>query len=166
METEPFATPNIVHPLPHLIESPRCKISYFVELWKVTDLATDHIKNWRPDPVNYIEAINFLDRLADAWSQDMSMLYEKDCLLFPDPKKEIAAQIASIKAIQDQAPTFCSLAVLPRRHGIPYLYAQVKDKWGVTDQEAEDLDAHLHVAYNEILTKHNGEDLEMEDEDD
>lgn len=161
---EAFATPNIVHPLPHLVGSSRCKISYFIELWKVTDMATDYIKNWRPNPVNYTEAITFLDRLSDAWFQDLSMLYERDCLLYQDPKEEVAAQFASIKAIREQAPSFCSLAVLPRWHGIPYLYAQLKHKWGVTDEEAEDLDADLHVAYNEILTKHNREYLDQEDE--
>jgi hypothetical protein len=163
---EPFATPNIVHPLPRLVESPRCTVSYFVELWEVTNLATDYIKDWRPDPADYTEAITFLDRLSDVWFQDLSMLYEKDCLLFQDPKEERASQIASIKAIREQVPSFCSLAVLPRWHGIPYMYAQLKEKWGVTDTEAEDLDAHLHVAYDEILTEHNGEDLEMKDEDD
>jgi len=166
VENEPFATPNIIHPLPHLVESPRCKISYFVELWQVTDLATDYIRNWKSSPSNFTDKINFLDRLSDVWFQDLSLLYEKNSRLYQDPKKQVASQIASIEAIRAQAPKFCSLAVLPRWHGIPYLYAQLKHKWGITDEEAEDLDGHLHVAYDEILTQLNGEDLEMDDFDD
>ncbi|KEQ72927.1 hypothetical protein M436DRAFT_82199 [Aureobasidium namibiae CBS 147.97] len=162
LENEVFVTFNIVHPLPHLVESPRCKISYFVELWEVTDLATDYIKDWRPNPTDYSDIITFLDRLSDVWFQDLSLLYEKHSCLFQDPKKKVATQVASIKVIKAQVPTFCSLAVLPRWHGIPHLYAQLKHKWGVTDEEAEDLDGHLHVAYDEILTKLTGEDLELD----
>lgn len=162
LRNEPFVTSNIIHPLPHLVESSPCRISYFVELWEVTDLATDYIKNWRPNPTNYTELITFLDRLSDVWFQDLSLLYEKNSHLFQDPKKEVAVQVASIKAIKAQVPTFCTLAILPRWHGIPYLYAQLKHKWGVTDEEAEDLDGHLHVAYDETLTKLDSEDLEMD----
>lgn len=162
LENELFATPNIIHPLPHLVDSPRCKIPYFVELWQVTDLATDYIKDWKPDLIDYSEIITFLDRLSDAWFQDLSVLYEKDSHLFQDPKKEVAIQVASIKAIRAQVPTFCTLAIFPRWHGIPYLHTQLKHKWKVTDEEAEDLDVHLHVAYDDILTKLKKEDLEMD----
>lgn len=161
VQDEPFATPNVIHPLPHLVESPRCTISYFVELWEVTDLATDYIKNWRPNPTTYPDMITFLDRLSDVWFQDLSLLYEKNSHLFQDPKKGVSTQIASVEAIRAKSPTFCTFAILPRWHGIPYLYAQLKHTWGVTDEEAEDLDAHLHVAYDDILTKLNDEDLKM-----
>jgi len=162
LENELFVTSSTIHPLPHLVESSRCKISYFVELWEVTDLATDYIKNWRPNPTDYTDIITYSDRLSDVWFQDLSLLYEKHSCLFQDPKKEVAVQVASIKAIKAQVPTFCTLAILPRWHGIPYLYAQLKHKWGVTDEEAEDLDGHLHMAFDEILTKLNDEDLDQD----
>jgi hypothetical protein len=165
LENEIFATRNIVHPLPHRFKGPPCKISYFVELWEVTDLATHYIETRIPDPSNFefAEVIALLDRLWDAWFQDLSLLYQKHNLLFSDPHKQVVSQIASVKAIQAKAPTFCTLAVLPRWHGIPLQYAEIKEKWGITDVEAEDLDGHLHIAYDEILTKFQDGDVEMED---
>jgi hypothetical protein len=139
LETEIFATRNIIHPSPHRFRGPPCTTSYFVELWEVTDLATHYIETRIPDPSNF------------------------DNLLFSDPHKAVVSQIASIRAIRAKAPAFCTLAVLPRWHGIPGQYAQIKHKWGITDVEAEDLDGHLHVAYDEILTKLKGGDVEMED---
>jgi hypothetical protein len=90
---------------------------------------------------------------------------DKNSPLFQDPTEKVALQIASIKAIQTQEPTFCTFGVLPRWHGIPYQYAQIKEKWDVTDDEAENLEGHLHVAYDEILTRLNGQDAEMESGD-
>jgi hypothetical protein len=162
-----FATHNIIHPLPHLFKGPPCTTTYFVELWRVTDLATEYINTRTPDPedADYEDVIKLLDHLQDAWLQDLSLLYKSDSPLFQDPKEETAIQIASLNAIKAQEPTFCSFGVLPRWHGIPYQHAQIKEKWGVTDDDAEDLEGHLHVAYDKILTRLNDEDAEMENGD-
>ncbi|KAH0279859.1 hypothetical protein KCU91_g1435, partial [Aureobasidium melanogenum] len=166
VEDEPFAASSIVHPLPHLVSDECCTTDYFAELWEVTEIANDYINTRRSDPADKADVRDMLQRLSKVWHQDLSLLYKKGShLFFRDLKEQNALQVATnLKSIHSRIPKFCSLAVLPLWHNIPYLYARLKEAYGVPNRfAAEDLCQHLHIAYDDIITNLNHEDQEMED---
>ncbi|KAH0361031.1 hypothetical protein KCU65_g8980, partial [Aureobasidium melanogenum] len=167
IENEPFAASSVVHPLPHLVTDECCTTDYFAELWEVTAMANNYINTRRSDPADNADVHDVLLRLAKAWYQDLSLLYKKGShLFFRDLKEQNALQIATnMKSIHSRIPNFCSLAVLPLWHNIPYLYARLKEAYGVSDETAEDLCQHLHIAYDDIIMNLDGGDEDMKDTD-
>ncbi|KAG9623312.1 hypothetical protein KCU64_g20360, partial [Aureobasidium melanogenum] len=165
VENEPFAASSIVHPLPHSITDECCTTKYFAELWEVTEIANGYINVRRSDPASDADVHDVLQRLSEVWHQDLSLLYEKGShLFFRDLKEQNALQIAiNLESIHSRVPNFCSLAVLPLWHNLPYLYARLKEAYRVSDETAEDLCQHLHVAYDDIITNLYDGDQDMED---
>lgn len=140
-------------------------MDYFAELWEVTEIANVYIDT--RDSASNAYVLNVLQRLLNAWYQDLSLLYKKGShLFFHELQEQNALQLASLEGVHSRVPNFCSLAVLSLWHNISYVYARLKDAYSVPNETAEDLNQHLHIAYNDITTKLENGDQQMEDADD